>query len=121
MGSDLVRNRYAPPWDSGPFRYFDREGNGMPLMCWANMMNLNDGAYQNVAQTLFGPGERVSTVWLGLNSYPLVPPPGMIFETMVFAERSEMHQAQWRYGSLDAAIEGHDIVSLVLARELKYV
>lgn len=119
MGSDLVRNGYALDRYESPFRYFDREGNGMPLMCWANMMK--NGAYQNVAQTLFGPEERVSTVWLGLNSYPLVPPPGMIFETMVFAERSEMHEEQWRYGSLDAAIEGHDIVSLVLARELKYV
>lgn len=120
MGSDLVRNGYALRGeDSGPFRYFDREGNGMPLMCWANMTN-ND-AYRCVAQTLFGPEERVSTIWLGLNSLPLVPPPGLIFETMVFAERSEMNQAQWRHASLDQAIEVHDMVSLALAMELKYV
>lgn len=120
MGSDVVRNGYAlEKWDSGPFGYYDRDGNRMPLMCWANMTN--NGAYRCVAQTLFGPEERVSTVWLGLNSNPLVPAPGMIFETMVFAERSEMNYGQWRYSTVDAAIEGHDIVSLALAMELKYV
>lgn len=119
MGGDLVRNGYAPEKYESPFGYFDREGKRMPLMCWANAFkNL---AYQSVAQTEFGPGERVSTVWLGLSTAVLMPPPGLIFETMVFAERSEMHQAQWRYGTVDQAIEMHDIVSLALARELKYV
>lgn len=120
MSDELeVRNGYAlGRLESWP-GYYDREGKPMPLMCWANMMN-ND-AYRCVAQTLFGPNERVSTVWLGINTSVIGPPPGQIFETMVFAERSEMNEGQQRYSTLDDAIIGHDMISLALAMELKYV
>lgn len=114
-----MRNGYAIMTRYGiPEGYYDRDGNRIPLLRWADMMNT---PYRYVARTEFGPSEFVSTVWGGVPRAVLGPPPGMIFETMLFAERSKMNRQMWLYGSLDEAIAGHDEIALDLARELRYV
>jgi hypothetical protein len=112
-----MRNGYA---EYGiPPGYYDRDGKPMPLMCWANTAGINP--YRFVARTGFGPEERdgfVSTVWTGIPGPVFMPPPGMIFETMVFAARTTLNEHRWLHSTLDEAIGMHDLIALSVAQEL---
>lgn len=112
-----MRNGYA---EYGiPVGYYDREGNPMPLMCWAKMMST---PYRFVAQTGFGPDHEayVSTIWTGVPAPILAPVPYLIFATLVAGRASEMDGHQWRSSTLEGAIEMHDLVALSVAHELGY-
>lgn len=81
--------------------YFDRNGEPMEMMEWAEAFESQDRA---VAKDTVG-GIDVSTVYLGIDhSFGQGPP--LIFETMVFNHgRSEEYQ--WRYSTEEGARTGH--------------
>jgi hypothetical protein len=112
-----MRNGYA---EYGiPAGYYDRDGKPMPLMCWAN---IGPTPYMFVARTGFGPDERdgfVSTIWTGIPAAVCMPPPGLIFETMVFATASTLHEHRLLHSDLGQAIEMHDMIALSVAYELE--
>lgn len=88
-------------------RYYRRDGTPYPegdagLFEWAT--DFENHAARPVAthRTLYG--EKLSTVWLGLNHSFFEGPP-LIFETMLFARNNR--ELQWRYSTEVDAIEGH--------------
>lgn len=110
-----MRNGYA---EYGiPTGYYDRDGNPMPLKCWANVTGT---PYTFVARTEFGPDEYVLTVWTGVPMPMLTPPPGLIFATLVNVKASELNGHQWWCSSLEDAITRHDMIALSVAHELAH-
>ena len=59
-------------------RYFDRKGQPMELMEWARVHEADNRVSVDTIE-----GQRVSTVWLGLDHRFDEGPP-LIFETMIF-------------------------------------
>lgn len=106
--------------EPGGFEFYSRTNVRITMDQWMTFMR--NMAYKVVAVTDFGSTEEtrcaVSTVWLGMH-IPLhhreVP---LIFETMVFAPGTELNDLQWRYGTIDQAIEGHDMLATGLRLEL---
>lgn len=85
----------------------DREPVEVDLMTWAEWFGTAD---RSVAQTA-GRGYRVSTVFLGLDHRFGGGGPPLLFETMVFADRSDSVGAdvdQRRYSTWDEAAAGHE-------------
>lgn len=109
-----MRNGYAAPWGI-PEGYYDRDGQPIELMRWADL-SVTD--YRYVARTGFGEDGFVSTIWNGIPGAVLAPPPGLIFETMVFVERSSLHRGKWLHGSLSEAIEFHDMMASLINHQL---
>jgi len=74
------------------------------MMDWATRMGIDN----RVAETTLPNGRWVSTVWLGLDhSFGSGPP--LIFETMVFQNRSDMGDLDCeRYSTEAEAIAGHE-------------
>lgn len=89
--------------------YFDRQGNPMSLMEWANRFETADQTrdMKRVAETTLPDGKWISTVWLGIDhSFGSGPP--LIFETMVFPSRANMNDLDCdRYSTEDQALAGH--------------
>ncbi len=82
-------------------RYFDRKGRPMELMEWARAVE-NEGKV--VGKDIID-GQRVSTVWLGLDhSFDEGPP--LIFETMIFGGPHDQYCD--RYSNEEAALAGHN-------------
>lgn len=110
-----MRNGYAEyPAYGVPPGYYDRDGKPIPLMEWADLYNTE---YRVVAQTMISPQTQVSTIWRGVPAPALMPPPGLIFETIVFVDSAVakvVHDT-----NLDDAIETHDMIASALARELR--
>ena len=100
-------------------RYFDKDGEPMELMEWAQ--KFEDDEYKRVALDITNAGIRVSTVWLGLNHRFDEGPP-LIYESMAFNDQ-DTHTFQLapnlpsrefpadldqeRYSTLEEALEGH--------------
>lgn len=110
-----MRNGYAEyPAYGVPPGYYDRDGKPIPLMEWADLFGTG---YSMVAQTVISPTVWVSTIWRGVPAPALMPPPGLIFETIVFvgtAVAKQVHDT-----NLDDAIETHDMVASAVAQELR--
>lgn len=84
--------------------YYDMDGQPMSLEAWAAM--LNDIDTRQLALDELPNGQRVSTVWLGLDhSFGNGPP--LIFETMVFGGRYPRDLDGERYATRDEALSGH--------------
>lgn len=88
---------------------YDRRGNPLSHKDWSRLFTYGGWDYKVVAKTQIGP-YLVSTVWLGLDhGFGMTEQP-LIFETMVFNERTgdtdvdQMH----RYATEDEAIRGHE-------------
>jgi hypothetical protein len=80
------------------------------LMAWARWYETANDE-RRVAEAIFGPpgaeeSIRVSTVFLGIDHQWGNGPP-MLFETMVFADGSEMDLECERYATWDEAMAGH--------------
>lgn len=104
--------------------YFDRAGNPLTLMEWAEM--LESGEHQRVAYDLLVYGEshaEVSTVWLGLDHNFLHIGPPLIFETMVFGGPDGDEMEQHRYATEEEALIGHagvvEMVSMKIMMEAR--
>ena len=111
-----VRNGYA---EYGvPAGYYDRNGEPIELLHWADLTKNN--AYRLVAYNDFRAAGFVSTVWRGVPMPTLMPPPGLIFETMVFMPDSVLNRRQWGHATLDQAIEVHDMVALSVWQEITH-
>lgn len=111
-----MRNGYAEHSSWGiPEGYYDRDGQPIELMRWADLAIT---PYRYVARTAIGDDGYVSTIWNGIPGAVMSPPPGLIFETMVFAEGSPLNQGKWLHRSLDEAIEFHDMMASTINREL---
>lgn len=82
--------------------FFDRDGNTIGLTEWT--LAFESMAYRRVAESRTPNGNRVSTVWLGLNHQFGEGAP-LIFETMVFRDGEEV--ACYRYATLAEAEVGH--------------
>lgn len=96
---------YAPNGAGGTMRslYYDRQGSPRTIMDWSKMFEHED---RRVAKTPLWWGGYVSTVFLGLdNSFGGGPP--LIFETMVFYNRSFSNIDLDRYSTEAEAIKGH--------------
>jgi hypothetical protein len=53
-------------------------------------------------------GNRISTVWLGMDHNWGEKGPPHLFETMIFSPpESFIHRHLWRYSTWDEAVEGH--------------
>lgn len=86
---------------------FRRDGTPYPegdagLFEWARDFEDHQARTVAVHRTLYG--EKLSTVWLGLDHSFFDGPP-LIFETMLFARHNR--ELQWRYSTEAQAIEGH--------------
>ena len=69
---------------------------------------LGDHDYKVVEQTTLPNGLWVSTVWLGLDHSFCREGPPLIFETMVFESKENLHDLDCeRYPTEAEAIEGH--------------
>lgn len=88
------------------FKHYDKYGQGLPLMKWAEL--LENENYRRIGLTKLWWGGRVSTVWLGLDhSYDPEGPP-LTFETMVFNKRGYGFELDCkRYSNLAEARNGH--------------
>lgn len=64
---------------------------------------------RRVAETIIPPGVRVSTVFLGIDHNFKAHGPPILFETMVFDDRSapEIEEMQRRYATWDEAVASH--------------
>ncbi len=82
-------------------RYFDRKGNPMELMDWALAFEDSDRYIGD--ETI--DGQRVSTVWLGLD-HRFDDGPPLIFETMIFGGPHDQYLE--RYSFEEAALAGHN-------------
>lgn len=91
--------------------YYDRDGMPITNNLWAKLLENSD--YKRVAFDKGDNGEKVSTVWLGLDhSFDDGDGPPMIFETMVFDSEGEDEYTE-RYSTEDEALAGH---AAILAR-----
>jgi hypothetical protein len=91
--------------------YFDRAGNELDLIAWAELRR--DTGYCRIGETLTHE-VRVSTIWIGINMGLMLTGdsrPAGLFETMTFSDVHEMwdHQ-QWRYSTEAEATAGHEEV-----------
>ncbi len=81
--------------------FYDRKGRPMELMEWAKAVE-SEGrvvAKDNIK------GQRVSTVWIGIDHRFDEGPP-LIFETMIFGGPHDQYCD--RYSSEAAALDGHN-------------
>lgn len=74
------------------------------LFMWAQ--DYEDHAKRQVAVSRTIYGEKLSTVWLGLDHRFGGEGPPLIFETMLFM-KSNKNDLQWRYSTEEEAKEGH--------------
>lgn len=72
------------------------------LLEWA--ADLEKGCKVARSRTIYG--EKLSTVWLGLDHNFGGEGPPLIFETMLFM-KSNKNDLQWRYSTEEEAKEGH--------------
>jgi hypothetical protein len=85
--------------------YYNMQGEQIDRDEWIRLFEANDS--RRVAQDTLADGTRISTVLLGLDhSFGHGPP--LIFETMVFPNRSYDEQDANRYTTLADAVAGHD-------------
>jgi hypothetical protein len=103
-------------------RYFDRDGNAMPMTDWLTSFKPargDDGqpdpsrhVGREEVNDPDGREHMVSTVWLGLEHGLGAPDPPLIFETMVFCHDHECEWADWqdRYSTEEEAAIGHAAV-----------
>jgi len=89
-------------------RAFDRDGN--PISDEEAARLFRDFDERRVAYNQFDDVE-VSTVHIVFNHRFSDGPP-LIFETMIFGGEYDQHQ--WRYSTLDDALEGHQRVCVLL-------
>lgn len=71
------------------------------LLEWA--ADLEKGNHVALSRTIYG--EKLSTVWLGLDHNFMLGPP-LIFETMLFSKKRK-YELQWRYSTEEQARAGH--------------
>jgi len=86
------------------------------LMTWAHW--LEDHRNRRVAETLFGYGTRVSTIFLGIDYRFGLGGPPLVFETMVF-DAANHALDQVRYSSWDDAVTGHKVIVRRLSRKVR--
>ena len=85
--------------------YYDKQGNPLELMEWANLYE-ESRDYGRVGQTTVGK-TTVSTIWIGLDmGLSRWAGPPLIFETMMFTEDG-VEDFQARYATLEQAQAGH--------------
>lgn len=82
--------------------YFDRNGDPMALMTWAQ--KFEDDDYKRVEFTQIGEVE-ISTVWLGLDHGN--PESRKIFESAVFGSGIDSQEETRQYATEDEARAGH--------------
>jgi hypothetical protein len=92
--------------------YYDREGNEIKLMRWAEL--LEDNSYRVVMNDVIN-GIAVSTVWLGLDHSFNQSDAPIIFETMIFGGPRD--EQQWRFSTEEQAIAKHQSIVTKLANE----
>lgn len=112
-----MRNGYADY--AVAMGFYDRNGDPMPMMCWARMTNT---PYREVARTAFGPDGHdalVHTIWQGVPAPILRPLPYLIFSTLVRIHGSPLDGTFHRSSTLQEAIEMHDMFALTVAHELE--
>jgi hypothetical protein len=81
-------------------RFYDFDGRRITPVEWGLMFSRP----RRVAY-LDRDGVEVSTVWLGLDHGFGYTDRPLIFETMIFG--GDYDEEQWRYATLDEALEGH--------------
>ena len=89
--------------------YYDKEGNPIDLMKWADLMQNED--YKIIKQEQVGK-YFVSTIWLGLDHNLWSSGAPIIFETMIFNKSNKevqdpLHLNLARYSTIQEALEGH--------------
>lgn len=82
-------------------RYYDRQGRPIDYNCYIELMSGDD--YRRVGLDEFD-GQRVSTVWLGID-HNFGRGPLSIFETMIFDGEHNLECR--RYPSEGEALRGH--------------
>jgi hypothetical protein len=94
--------------------YYDRQGNPMTLMEFADAMESASDAKKKGNGRHVGYTETndhlVSTVWLGVDHNFDVDGPPLIFETMIFCQHDEpceLGEECWRYSTETEAETGH--------------
>jgi hypothetical protein len=95
----------------------DSEGNVQKatLMEWARW--IDDGRNKIVRQETVG-GKWVSTVFLGLDHRFTGKGPPILFETMVFPNKKDLHEERCeRYCTRAAAITGHESIVAELTKD----
>jgi hypothetical protein len=85
-------------------RYFDRQGNPIDMMEWAQRL-----CEKWIAKTTLPDGTWISTVWRGIDHQYGDGPP-LIFETMVFPSENGpfLEEECERYSTEAEAIAGHE-------------
>jgi hypothetical protein len=99
-----VKDAMEEPWNDaferlrGRAMYYNRDGTPMTgpdaTLEWAKMFEDGEGRKVAVDKTLYG--ERLSTVFLGLDHSFMSPGPPILFETMLFAPRSDEYRKTLR-------------------------
>ena len=87
--------------------YYDRNGNRIEMMKYCKLFS--DKSYQILKQEILPNGDKVSTVWLGIDhSFALDEfHKPIIFETMIFSDNQEYDTYCERYSTEEEAMEGH--------------
>lgn len=85
-------------------RYYDLDGNPVPMREWARLFEARRQGKGIVEQTRLTGGVYVSTVWLGLNHRWGEGPP-LIFETLIFDDLED--ERMWRYSTFTEAFRHH--------------
>ena len=96
--------------DSGRFYILDDAGDPVAcadLLVWGRWIEDNDRQVAEDFVTFKDVTVRVSTVFLGLD-HNFGDGPPILYETMVF--EGENDQDQYRYGSREEALAGHEAV-----------
>lgn len=103
-------------WPGGP-GYYDKDGQPIDLTRFCELMQ--EFEYRSIDRTTVGP-YLVSTIWLGIDqNFAGVGPP-LIFETMVFAEETPMHEFTDHMPTLEAARANHRHVVDLVRWELEH-
>lgn len=98
-----------------PEGFYDRDGKPIPLLEWSDK-SMTD--YRLVARTQVAPWVMVSTIWCGIPAPIMMPPPGLIFQTMVFTQGNALGPRTVYAMTLSEAIENHDTVARAMEIEL---
>lgn len=95
---------------------YDKQGKPISIEEFSRL--LGDMEYKRVAVDVTPAGNRVSTVWLGVDHDFLSRGYPIIFETMVFSNGNWSDEMMERYATEEQAREGHArMLNAVLAME----
>ena len=86
-------------------KFFDKKGRPITLEEWVKQIETGD---RSIGRTIIGP-YLVSTVYLGLDMCFDGGEP-LLFETMVFKDKSSDELDMERYSTGEEAIKGHEVM-----------